>query len=158
MRPSDKLYNFPRQISRVLESISRDLSQENSGILKSYYRQRVAEGISNARIMKCLTILKLISKSFSKPFTELTKNDIVEFVAGLEQRNFSEWTKHDYKTVLKKFFQWLRNCENDEYPPEVRWIRVGRNFDNGIQSKDLLTDSEISRLAQAAYNQRDRAF
>lgn len=93
-----------------------------------------------------------------KPFVQLTKNDVVKIVAEIERRDVSGWTKRDYKIILKKFFQWLKNCEPGEHPAEVRWIREGKQPPSKLQKKDLLSPDEISKLASAAHNIRDRAF
>jgi len=148
------IYNYKRTLERKLSDIKLD--RFNSEILLRYYRSRVAEGLSLARIIKCLSTLRLISKSIAKPFTEATKDDIVNFVARIEERNISQWTKHDYKVILKRFYKWLRDSE--DYPPEVRWIRVSRNIPNKLQKKDLLTVEEIQRIVDCATNIRDKAF
>jgi len=66
-------------------------------------------------------------------------------------------TKRDYKMILKRFYKWFRNCE-DEFPPEVRWIKLRNNIQNGLQKKDLLTVKEIESLANCARHPRDKAF
>jgi len=151
---ANSIYNYEGKLARELSNIKKD--PFNAEILLKYYRSRVAEGLSLARIFKCLYTLKLISKSLKKPFAEATKDDIVNFVANIEERNISEWTKRDYKIVLKRFYKWLRDSEN--YPPEVRWIRASNNIPNKLQKKDLLTVEEVQRIADCATNIRDKAF
>ena len=154
MNDSNKIYNYEKIIARELSKIKGD--PFNAEILLKYYRSRVAEGLSLARIIKCLYTLSHISKSLAKPFTEATKDDIVNFIAKIEERSLSQWTKHDYKVILKKFYKWLHNSEN--YPPEVNWIKVSRNIPNNLQKKDLLTVDEIRKIADCAVNIRDKAF
>jgi integrase/ribosomal protein L40E len=154
---ANQIYHYPHKIEKELESIKK-LRTEDSEILSKYYRARIAEGLSQARILKCLNTLKLLSRISNKPFVEFSKDDVVDLVARTEQRDVSAWTKRDYKAVLKKFFQWLKGYDYGEYPPEVKWIRVGNRIPNRLQKKDLLTEEELVKLAEAAYNQRDRAF
>ncbi|MBI2938376.1 MAG: tyrosine-type recombinase/integrase [Thaumarchaeota archaeon] len=153
-----QIYRYPEKIEKELQSIQGELRREDAEVLVKYHRRRVADGISPARILKCLNTLKLISRITKKPFNELTKDDIVELVANIEQRDVSAWTKRDYKMVFKKFFQWLKGCDSGEHPPEVKWIREGKKPANKLQKKDLLTAEEITSIAQAAHNMRDRAF
>jgi hypothetical protein len=80
-------------------------------------------------------------------------------VSGLESSDLSEWTRRDYKVILKQFYKWYRNWD-DGSPPEVRWIRKPSNVENKrpILPKDLLTRDEKTALLNATQNMRDRAF
>ena len=69
----------------------------------------------------------------ASPFEEATKDDIVELIAKIERRNYAEWTKHDYKVILRKFYKWLRGT--DDYPPEVRWIKVKYSIPSRLRKK-----------------------
>ena len=40
----------------------------------------------------------------------------------IKGRDYSEWTKRDYKIVIKRFLKWIRKSE--DYPDEVKWIRA----------------------------------
>ena len=152
------VYNYPRTLERELNKLKTDsFGKENSETLLRFHRQLEAEGLGIARIVKNLSTLRLIASLLNKPFNEATKDDITDFVAKIEQRDYSEWTKHDYKVILKKFYKWLRGCE-DEYPPEVRWIKARRGIENKLQKKDLLTMHDIEAIANSARNVRDKAF
>lgn len=151
-----EIYPYKRIIERELAQVNEDL--HNAKIIQKYYVHRLAEGLSPARIAKCLSTIKLTSRMLNKPFTKVTKDDIIAFVAHVEQQPFSPWTKRDYKTILKKFYQWLRNCESNEYPHEVRWIKINDKVSSKLTKKHLLTTEEINRLVNAATNIRDKAL
>ena len=152
------VYNYPRTLERELAKLrTNSLGKENSEIILRFYRQLVAEGLGIARQIKYLSTLRRIALLLNKPFEEATKDDVIDFVAKIEQRDYSEWTKHDYKIILKKFYKWLRDSE-EGYPPEVRWIRVRSNIPNKLQKKDLLTIDEIEAIANCARHARDKAF
>ena len=140
MSDANKIYNYERTLARELSKIKKD--PFNAEILLKYYRSRVAEGLSLARIVKYLSTLRLISKSLSKRFEEATKDDIVNFIARIEERMISQWTKQDYNVILKLFYKWLLDSEN--YPPEVRWIKVSRNIPNRLQKKDIFQITIVS--------------
>lgn len=136
---------------------SNSLGEENSQIVLRFYKQITAEGIGIARRIKYLATLRRISSLLDKPFSRITKDDIIDFVAKIEQKDYSEWTKHDYKMILKRFFKWFRGCE-EEYPEEVRWIKVHNNIPNTLKKTDLLTVGDIEIIANSASNLRDKAF
>lgn len=112
--------------------------------------------MSLARQHKCINTLKLLSKILGKKFEKATKEDIVRLVAEIEQKPFSAWTKRDYKIILKKFYQWLYNCE-EGYPAVVKWIKAN-NSQNSLKKSDLLTPDEIKKLVEAAVTLRDKAL
>lgn len=157
MSRATEIYPLKRQLARELDNIKRD--PHNAEALARYHNSRVAEGISVARIYKCMSTLKILSRMFCKSFDSATKDDIVALVAKFELMDLSEWTKRDYKVVLKHFFKWLRNSE-DVMPPEVRWIRKlhSPKSRKPIMPKDLLTNEEKLAMIKAALNPRDRAL
>lgn len=153
MSDAAAIYGYKQTLNRELSHIKQD--QINGEIILKYYRSRVAEGLSLARILKCISTLKLISKRLKKPFTEATKEDIVDLIAEIEERNISPWTKHDYKVILKKFYKWLRDSDS---PSEVRWIKTPTNIRNNLVKEKLLTPEDVNRLVEVATNIRDKAL
>ena len=158
MSRANEVYNYPRTLERELAKLRANcLGKKNSETILRFYRQLVAEGLGIARQIKYLSTLRRIASLLNKQFEEVTKDDTIDFVAKIQQQDYSEWTKRDYKIILKRFYKWLRGCE-EEYPPEVRWIKAGHNIPNTLEKKDLLTVDEIERIANSARNLRDKAF
>ncbi len=154
----DEVYHYSRSIDREISKLKTGvLGEENSRVILEFYGQLVAEGVSAARRLKYLITLRTISTLIGKPFSKATKDDVVRFVGTIEQRSYSEWTKRDYKVLLKRFYKWFRKCE-DEYPPEVKWIRSKDNFPSRLSKKDLLTVEEIEAIVKAASTLRDKAL
>ncbi|MEM3143172.1 MAG: site-specific integrase [Candidatus Nitrosotenuis sp.] len=157
MSRAAEMYPLRRYVELELEKIRKD--PHNAEIIEKYYWARVADGISLARMYKCLWTVRRISKMLDKPFSEATKDDFVRVIAELEQSGFSDWTRMDFKVILKHFWRWFKNWE-DGTPPEVRWIRRQKNPQSKrpILPKDLLTAEEKTRLLKATENPRDRAL
>lgn len=158
MSRANEVYNYPRTLERELAKLrTNSLGKENSETILRFYRQLVAEGLGIARQIKYLSTMRRIASLLNKSFEEATKDDIINFVARIEQQDYSEWTKRDYKIILKKFYKWLRSCE-EGYPEEVRWIKARNSIPNTLQKKDLLTIDDIERIANSTRNLRDKAF
>src|SRR6266571_623047 len=102
------IYKLERLVGREVEKARANLNGDH---LLKYYKARVADGLSLARIAKCMNTMRMISKILNRRFDEVTKDDIVELVAKVERLDLSESTKLDYKKILKKFFQWLKNYD-----------------------------------------------
>jgi major membrane immunogen (membrane-anchored lipoprotein) len=65
-----------------------------------------AEGLSEARILKYLSQLNLLSQCFSKDFDQVTMTDMYRFLAELERSDKKPWTKQGYKaTIMGVFFK-----------------------------------------------------
>ena len=157
MSRANSIYNFERKIRNELKSVRRD--RVNGGVIVRYHWQRIADGISLARQHKCLCTIKQLSKMLGMKFKDAGKEDLVRVVAKIEARpDFSDWTKRDYKLILKLFYQWLYGCEKCDYPMVVKWIRAGYHIPNSLKRSDLLTDIEIGRLVRAANHIRDKAL
>ena len=82
-----------------------------------------------------------------------------KIISQINTANYAENTKHDYKVSIRKYFQWLRGCDEEqgEFPDEVRWIKP-ENKKTRLLPEALVTGEELAKLAQAAENLRDCAF
>ena len=91
-----------------------------------------------------------------KPFKEATKKDIIKVVQIIETQDYTAHTKHDYKIVVKRFYQWLRS--SDDYPEEVRWIKSTIKRNDSMIPDELLTAEEIKKLIETAEHPRNKAM
>jgi hypothetical protein len=99
---ADVVYNYPRTLEKELEKLgSNSLGKENSEAILRFYRLLVAEGLGLARQIKYLWTLRRIAILLDKPFKEVTKDYMIDFVAKIEKQNYSEWTKRDYKIIAR---------------------------------------------------------
>jgi site-specific recombinase XerD len=90
-------------------------------------------------------------------FRSAKKKDIESILGKLERMNYSEWTKHDYKVTLKKFYKWLIGGE--DYPKEVKWIKTTVKKEGSQHlPEELLTEEDVKKLIEAADHLRDKAL
>ncbi len=78
------------------------LSGRNVELIRQFERQLLSEGLSDARIVKYLRMLKRLGELLGKGFDEATKADIQELVCRIERGGYSPWTKKDFKVALKR--------------------------------------------------------
>jgi integrase len=157
MSRAAEIYPLESILQRELKKAAAD--PFNADLILNYHRYRTAEGISLARVCKCVGTVRRLSRLLGKPFASASKEDFVRLVSDLERSGLSDWTKRDYKILLKQFYKWLRDWE-EGYPPEVRWIKHARNIENKRQilPQDLLTPEEKLAMLRATQNPRDRAL
>jgi integrase/recombinase XerD len=110
-----------------------------------------ADGIKYDRMIKYMRILRLIALRYlnGKSFKELDNGDIERVVAAIERSKLQEWSKHDYKLILRMFLTWLKK--------DVAWIKV-REPRNDLQAEDMLTEDDIETLIDTAISLRDKAL
>ena len=103
MKGKTDIHNFEKRLKRRIELIttSKNIVEENKRILIEYYHNCIAEGITLARIDKCLFHLYRIACMLGKPFIECNREDIVRVIENIERKNYSEWTKHDFKKLIE---------------------------------------------------------
>jgi len=152
----DEVYCFKRRIEGCLRKIRNNpsIDEESKQKILDFYQECIVRGYSKARIIKYLVTLERIARDLGKPLIQAKKEDIVNLIAKIEQRGYSEWTKHDYKVILRIFYKWLRK---NDYPEEVSWIKV-RDSRNHKLPEEILTQEEVQRMIDAADHIRDKAF
>jgi integrase len=149
------IYSREKRLETLLEKIRENRGSENADNLLGYGKYMLLNGIGVERREKVIRTLYLVSQWQEKPFVQMERADLEDIVERIERSKESEWTKHDYEVIIKKFFKWLRKTE--EYPPEAKWIKP-KNVKNGKLPEDLLTKEEVSRMIDCAQNPRDKAM
>lgn len=153
------IHNFSHQLDLAerLVKLSNPITIKNSKIISQFENYCFSTGLSKARITKYVLSLKKIAKWLGKNFDEASKDDIEQLVNNLERTDYSAWTKHDYKVIIKRFYKWLKD-DDEEYPNEVKWIKTTFKKKDAILPQNLLTEEDIQKLVDSASNLRNKAF
>jgi integrase/recombinase XerD len=162
VRQRRDIHNYSARLKALsdrIRSTSTLDDREKISILK-FQQQCTAEGIGEARILKYLHTLLSICKMKTKCFDNMNRDDVVRLVEGIEKRkDWSDWTKHDFKVTLKKFYRYLRGIsKRGIYPEEVDWITTTMKNSNSRLPEEVLTEEEVEKLARAATSSRDKAL
>jgi site-specific recombinase XerD len=153
------IHGFAERLRRAEEDI-RDpnpLSRHNAELISRFAEHCTARGLGKARIVKYLGHLRRIAEWLGKDLEGATRQDIERLVYRIETSEYSPWTKMDYKVIIKRFYKWLLG-KDEEYPPEVKWIKTTMKEKDRLLPEELLTEGEIKRFVSAGTNPRDRAF
>ncbi|MFH0884360.1 MAG: tyrosine-type recombinase/integrase, partial [Candidatus Micrarchaeota archaeon] len=154
------LYNYPRRLELAIDNLNKDqtVCEENKQVIVSFSKGRLAKGSGHGRVAKVVYGMRLLARLLKKPFAKATKEDLVAVVGELESNlDYSEYTRLDYKIILKMFFKWLKG--NDEtFPPEINWLKPKLKNEKHKLPEDLITEDEVIRLVNASSQPRDRAI
>jgi len=153
------LYNKERTLEQQKERFKEECIRCYK-LLEKFERTLRINNYSISRIEKYWTSLRTIHKILEKCFEDAKKEDIEELVIKIDSnKNWSEWTKHDLKRILKFFFRWLKFGKLEgEYPEEVKWIKAKIKRNNSKTPEQILTKEEIELMAGKARNKRDKAL
>jgi integrase/recombinase XerD len=145
MDASAEIYGYERTLDWIMSRVrNSNLIDINKELIEKFSRYLFAEGLSFGRTIKYLIEIRRLAELVNKSFLEARKQD------------YTEWTKHDYKLALKKFFKFLKGTE--DYPEEVRWIKLTISRNNHLLPEELLTEDEVKRMAEVARHPRDKAL
>lgn len=146
-----------KKLMRAKERVkSLKIPQNNKNLILQFAEQLSAEGLSIVRQVKYLYTLGRIAISMDKDFSKTDKQDIVQFCNDINNSDYAEWTKHNYRVIIKRFYKWLKNT--DEYPPEVKWIKISVKNSRKKLPSELLTHEDVKKLATHTNNLRDKCF
>ncbi len=159
VRNSTDVHGFQKTYDRRIISLWKtdELVREDKEGIERFLRDQKARGIGYARLIKLCGVLIIINKKLGKPFAEVTINDIKELIHGFEVSDYSFWTKHDFKVIIKQFYCWLND---GRYPHKVEWIctTIPIKQKRIPRTGDLLTSEDTEKLLDAADHPRDKAL
>jgi integrase/ribosomal protein L40E len=132
---------------------SPELLEEQKKVLKRFDQEAdMNENLAVATRYSQLYNICRLAKAVKKPFREITREDVENFLYSLE---LSPGTMNLYKIQIKKFFKWL--YQSKDYPPIVEWIKT-TNHKKRKLPEELLTPIEIRAMVDAMDSLRDRAL
>ena len=161
MKQGLDIHHYKEKLKSGLKCLEEDtISKKNKELINDFVRKGLLRGLSEARVLKYIEILRIVARTIEKDFDKADKQDIEKFVGNLQARgDITSWTKYSYKVILKRFYKWYKG--NDEnYPDEVKWIkcRLKRSEMKLPEEGDLLTEAEVQKLITVAEHPRDKAL
>ena len=156
-----EIYQVDRIFERALVRLKTtpDVSDEDKTCIGQLVDHLLAKNVSKQRAVKYINHLVVVARIAGQPLGRLDKKGMETVISRINTASYTDHTKHDYKIIVKKYFQWIRGCDEDlhEYPEEVRWIKTAFKKKR-LLPEELLTGEELKTLAEAAENPRDRAL
>src|SRR3989344_3044108 len=165
MQEKQDIHSYSRRLEN-LERLLSKLSKENKDIILLYKSHLFVNNLSKPRVLKYMEVLKGIatiienSSLSTKSLDKLNKEDIKSIIGVIQQRDYSPWTRHTYKVMIRKFICWVKNCEEGVIPDEVKWIKtnVNRAEIKLPGEGGIITKEEIDKAISVCDTLRDKAF
>ena len=157
MSYEDTKPRFEKLLGEVLSD--KKLTQGSRSLIKEHIAFMQAQGRDAKTSIKHLYCLKVFLK-FAEgklDFKTATRKDIQTVIAQVESSDYSPETKRDIKAVVKGF--WKHAFGEDEFYPEpVRWIKTTQKRRDRIMPEQILGESDVLKMLDAANNARDKAI
>ena len=167
MMPQKDLYEHRARYERVKENLKKEnITDRNKKLILEFDEVCTLEKLSESRRIKILSHLVILARDYLKnDFDKATKEELKAVVLKIDGReDRSVWTRHNYKSILRKFYRWLvfgdsyRN--RVEQPEVIAWMKVSVSEKEKprVKASEILTEREIEKLIETAEHPRDRAF
>jgi integrase len=97
------------------------------------------------RLCKMAYCLKNLALWLKKDFDKLTSNDITKIVKEIENRDYEDTTKADYKIILIQFLRWLYQKTPRKFHEFTDWITID------VKKKEIpfLQESKIEKMLRS---------
>jgi site-specific recombinase XerD len=151
-------HRFSKQYQTAITRLWKaKMHQEDKPLVERFARDFKAKGTGHSRLTKLVRNLASIGEMLGKPFKEATFEDIKRIVHHYEAGDYSVWTRHDIKVILKQFYKWL---DGDDYPKVVKWIKttIPHKDKPLVPESALLTEDEVNKLIATADHPRNKAI
>jgi integrase len=147
-------YKINRTLPAVEEKIrTAEYSETNRIAILDFENYLFATGVGGLRVLSCISTLNIFAKKAIKDFSVMTRLDVQGIVAEVERSNLSDYTKLQRKAILKQFFRWSQGENN-----AASWIKTGMKLKSKKLPENLLLESEVKRMIEAADSPRDKAL
>lgn len=147
------LYNHEKSLKSTEERIKNsNITEANKQCIFNFESNCFSEGLKIARVLKHLIELKVLADMIGQDFNSMSKQDMMTLVGRIERMDRADRTKHDYKSLIRKFFRWLGREDI------VDWIKIPLKKDSRKLPEDMLSEEEIEKMINACEHPRDRAL
>ncbi|MBI3859800.1 MAG: tyrosine-type recombinase/integrase [Thaumarchaeota archaeon] len=155
MSRANEIYPLDKLLKREELLIGKDRCNAES--LSRYFKV-ISTQVAQATLLYTSYKLRALSKMLNKKFEHATIKDIEELHYNMCQRWKNPNTRNKHRKLLKKFYQWLKGCNEGEYPELVKWIKTERVPLVSVTTDDLISYDEALRICDSTRNLRDRTL
>ena len=131
------------------------VSKQNRELINGFINWCFSNRIGEHRAVKYISTLKHIAIDLNMDFDKVTKKEMEAYIGRLERSDKSNWTKHDYKIAVKKFYTWLNGGKESDL---TDWIKTTLSKKETRMPEELLIEEEVLKLIGAAKSPRDKAL
>lgn len=130
-------------------------TNESVDILETFLTSKEVEGCSKKTLIYYETTLRKMTDKIEKPFTQISTDDLREYLTTYqEQNNSSRVTIDNIRRIFSSFFSWL---EDEDYIVKSPVRRIHK-IKTPQTVKEVLSDEQLETLRDGCCTKRDLAI
>jgi integrase/recombinase XerD len=145
-------------LARKRLTTNRKVSPHNRLKILEFLDYLETREISLPRRIRYLQNMSKLAAMLHVNFSQATKSQIETVVLNHGRLDLADETKTQFKIMVKRFYRWLKDPDDEEYPPEVKWIKTASRSDPLPLPEDVLSEKGVEALLSVAEYSRDKAF
>lgn len=156
------IHNRDSALTTQIDNLQDTFSETNLELLEQFTDHLKAEGLSKDRIIRYLSSWNTLGKHIEQPLDHMDQHDIKKLVGKINQdqindKEYSPWTKAEFKKAVRKFFQWDTGEDEPELIEFIN-VHVKRHKRKSLDPDTLLEPRHVKELVQCATNNRDKTL
>jgi len=156
MKPDKNLKRQEFQIKDIINKVDKKTLNKIDEYVT--FKKSSGEVGTDTRALKLQRVLIKIAFWLKKDFQTADKDDLIKLIEFIDKQNYSAWTKHDYKVILKNYYKWSEG-ENEEFPKKIRWLKPKGSLGKGrFLPKQILSEDDVLKMIKQANHPRDKAL
>ncbi len=158
MNGKESIHDYDARKGVVFKKLERSgIPEENKRLIREYLDFCAIENLSKGRIVKYAYYMIRLSEWLGTLWEMAERKDIEGLVLKINESDYAEQSKKEYKACVKKFYKWM--LKTDDYPEIVRWIKPHSKKLSKIRlPEEILEKGEIFSMIRHAVSTRDKAF
>ena len=145
-------------LARKKLTANRKVSIHNRLKILEFLDYLETQEISLPRRTRYLQNMSKLAAILQVDFEEATKSQIESVILKHGRLDLADETKVQFKIMIKRFYKWLKDPNDEEYPPEVKRNKTTSRDGALPLPEDLLSEKDVEALLNAAEYSRDKAF
>ena len=160
MKPGFDIHNKRRmELAKERLKQNRKVNLHNRCKTLRFIDYLETQGVSLPRRIRYVqNLTKLAAMLDKKDFEDANRNEIEQVILQHSRMQLADDTKVLFNVMVKRFYRWLKDPDDEEYPKEVKWIRTTGKKSEHVLPEDLLTENDVVALIKAAEWSRDKAL
>ena len=131
----------------------RNVSPHNRLKIFEFLDYLETQEISLPRRIRYLQQMSKLAAFLQVDFRKATRSQIESVILKHGRLDLADETKVQFKIMTKRFYRWLKDPNDEEYPPEVKWIKTTARYGALPLPEDVLNEKDVEALLRKESSQ-----
>jgi integrase len=157
------VHNRQKRLEATAQKLREsELSDRNTELVLKWKNHLLAQNLSKDAVCRYMTSFNTLAPNIDFPLDDPEKSELKAMVAkinqsGLKDKDYSVWTRAEFKKGIKSFYK-FQTGEEDPEILDFLTVNVKKKDKPKADPQELPCPSDVKKLVQAASNRRDEAL